>query len=85
MNKKTVVLFQDNNSYDFNLENRLTALLFDKETVKQAEDIIYEENEDCEPVNNFKTMAEIKEALDKNSVRYEEIDLIFFDYNNEED
>jgi len=83
MNKKTVLLFQDNNSDDiFDLESRLTALLFDKDMVEKANKIIYEENEDYELINNFETMEEIKEVLDKNGIEYEEIDMSFVDYNN---
>ena len=86
MNKKTVMLFQDNGPDDFfNLESRLTALLFDKDMAKKAFDVIYEENENYESINKFGTMEEIKEALDKNGIKYEEIDMSFVDYNKEED
>jgi len=85
-NKKTVLLFQDNGSDDFfDLESRLTALLFDKDMVEKANKIIYEENEDWELINNFKTMEEIKEALDKNGIEYEEIEMSFVDYNKPEE
>jgi len=84
INKKTVLLFQDNGSDDFfDLESRLTALLFDKDMIEKANKIIYEENEDWELINNFKTMEEIKEALDKNGIEYEEIEMSFVDYNND--
>jgi len=85
MNKKTVLLFQDYKSNEFLFENRLTALLFDKDTAEKTNDIIYEENEDGEPVNNFKTIEEIKEIFDKNGFAYEEIDLRFVDYNNDQE
>ena len=82
INKKTVLLFQDNGSNDFfDLESILTALLFDKDMVEKANKIIYEEDENYEPINNFETMEEIKEALDKNGVKYEEIEMSFVDYN----
>ena len=85
-NKKTVLLFQDNGSDDFfDLESRLTALLFDKDMIEKANKIIYEENEDWELINNFKTMEEIKEALDKNGIEYEEIEMSFIDYNKSEE
>jgi hypothetical protein len=84
INKKTVLLFQDNGSDDFfDLESRLTALLFDKDMIEKANKIIYEENEDWELINNFKTMEEIKEALDKNGIEYEEIEMSFVEYNND--
>ena len=83
-NKKTVLSFQDNGSDDFfDLESRLTALLFNKDMVEKAKEIIYEENENWELINNFETMEEIKETLDKNGVKYEEIDMSFVDYNND--
>ena len=85
MNKKTVLLFQDYSSHELIFENRLTALLFDKDAAEKTNDIIYEENEDGEPVNNFKTIEEIKEIFDKNGVGYEEIDLKFVDYNNDQE
>jgi len=83
-NKKTVLSFQDNGSDDFfDLESRLTALLFNKDMVEKAKEIIYEENENWELINNFETMEEIKEMLDKNGIKYEEIDMNFVDYNND--
>jgi len=86
MNKKTALLFQDNGGgYFFNIESRLTALLFNKNMADKAQSIIYEENEDYESVNNFKTIAEIQEILNKNGIEYEEIDISFFDYNNPEE
>ena len=86
INKKTVLLFQDNGSDDFfDLESRLTALLFDKDMIEKANKIIYEEDEDWALINNFETMEEIKETLDKNGIEYEEIDMSFVDYNNEKE
>ena len=84
INKKTVLLFQDNGSDDFfDLESKLTALLFDKSMVEKANKIIYEENEDWELINNFETIEEIKEVLDKNGIEYEGIEMSFIDYNND--
>ena len=84
INKKTVLLFQDNGSNNFfDFESILTALLFDKNMVEKANKIIYAEDENLEPINNFETMEEIKEALDKNGIEYEEIEMSFVDYNND--
>ena len=86
MNKKTVLLFQDNDKEGiFVLENRLTALLFSKEMAEKANDIIYEEDENYEPIRKFETLEEIIETLKKNGVKFEEVNLEFIDYNNEED
>ena len=86
MNKKTVLLFQDNNKEGiFVLENRLTALLFSKEMAEKANDINYEEDENYEPIRKFETLEEIIEILTKNGVEFEEINIEFIDYNDEED
>ena len=86
MNNKTVLLFQDNNKEGFFvLENRLTAFLLNKEMAEKAHDIIYEEDENCEPIRKFKTLEEIKEVLTENGIEYEEINLEFVNYNDEEE
>jgi hypothetical protein len=86
MNKKTVLLFQDKNKEGiFVLENRLTALLFSKEMAEKASAIIYEEDENYEPIRKFETLEEIIEILTKNVIQFEEINIEFIDYNHEED
>ena len=84
MNKK-IIVFQDNGKGCFvGLEDRLTALIFDKDMAEKAYGIIYEEDEG-ENIYDFKTMCDIKEHLAQSGIKYEEIDMSFFDYNLEEE
>jgi hypothetical protein len=86
MNRKKIILFQDNDRDGFiGLEDRLTALLFDKDMAAKALEVICEEDEYGENIYDFKTMNDIKEHLAQSGIKYEEIDMSFFDYNLDEE
>jgi hypothetical protein len=86
MSEKKVLLFQDSDSENFiSLEDRLTALLFDKDMADKANDVLYTENEDGDAViSNLKTMVEIEEHLEKNGIVFETVNFEFIDYNEAE-
>ena len=84
-NKKIALIFQDNSEEGFyGFEDRLSVLLFSIDIIQKVHDLIYMEDEDGEPVYNFKTITEIIDLLNKNGIEYEEIGMEFFDYNNPE-
>jgi transcriptional/translational regulatory protein YebC/TACO1 len=81
MNEKKVLLFHDESDKALMLEDRLTALLFDRGMADKARDMMCAENEDGDIICDFKTMTEIEEELEKNGIVFEAVKFEFLDYN----